>query len=192
MLRRYGFTLAELLIALAILGVIATFSIPKILSSQQDGRFNAIAKESAAAISGAYQLYAQNNPVTGSFSLTGLVPYLNYIARDTTSQIDAYPGEGAQDCSAWHCYRLANGSIIAFDPGQTLGATDDLAVTYFYVDPDGQYSGTTNGPGKSVAFFIYKNGRITSHIGLTPNSHDVWGTVYPGADPAKDPAWFSW
>lgn len=34
----FGFTLAELLIALGILGVIATFTIPKILSAQQDSK----------------------------------------------------------------------------------------------------------------------------------------------------------
>lgn len=48
-----GFTLAELLIALAILGVIAAFSIPKVLSAQQNQTYNAIAKEAAAT----YQNY---------------------------------------------------------------------------------------------------------------------------------------
>ena len=52
-----GFTLAELLIALAILGVIATFTIPKILDSGTDSKRNAIAKEIAATVSGAYQNY---------------------------------------------------------------------------------------------------------------------------------------
>jgi prepilin-type N-terminal cleavage/methylation domain-containing protein len=45
-----GFTLAELLIALAILGVIATFTIPKVLQSQQNGQKIAIFKETIAAI----------------------------------------------------------------------------------------------------------------------------------------------
>ena len=59
-----GFTLAELLIALAILGVIATFAIPKVLNSQQDGKLNAIGKETAAALSEAYQVYRLNSTVT--------------------------------------------------------------------------------------------------------------------------------
>ncbi|HEY9745532.1 MAG TPA: prepilin-type N-terminal cleavage/methylation domain-containing protein [Oculatellaceae cyanobacterium] len=49
-----GFTLAELLIALSILGLIATFTIPKVLVAQQDMTYRANAKDVAAAISAAY------------------------------------------------------------------------------------------------------------------------------------------
>lgn len=46
-----AFTLAELLIALAILGVIATFTIPKILSAQQAEKRKSIFRETYAALS---------------------------------------------------------------------------------------------------------------------------------------------
>jgi prepilin-type N-terminal cleavage/methylation domain-containing protein len=45
-----GFTLAELLIALAILGIIATFTIPKVLSSQNNAKRNALFREAIAAL----------------------------------------------------------------------------------------------------------------------------------------------
>lgn len=45
-----GFTLAELLIALVILGLIATFSIPKVLQSNEDTKKNAIFKETIASL----------------------------------------------------------------------------------------------------------------------------------------------
>jgi prepilin-type N-terminal cleavage/methylation domain-containing protein len=48
---RDGFTIAELLIALLILGEIATFTIPKIISSQQNAQKMAVFKETLAAIS---------------------------------------------------------------------------------------------------------------------------------------------
>jgi prepilin-type N-terminal cleavage/methylation domain-containing protein len=51
-----GFTLAELLIALTILGEIAAFTIPKIISSQQNGQKRAVTKEMIAMFSAAYQL----------------------------------------------------------------------------------------------------------------------------------------
>ncbi|MCE3236175.1 MAG: hypothetical protein K0Q50_2355 [Vampirovibrio sp.] len=46
-----GFSLAELLISLAVLGVITVFAIPKVLSAQQDQRCRAVAKEAYAALS---------------------------------------------------------------------------------------------------------------------------------------------
>src|SRR5688572_255419 len=46
-----GFTLAELLIALGILGVIATFTIPKVLQNQQSSEKKAVFRETIAALS---------------------------------------------------------------------------------------------------------------------------------------------
>lgn len=190
---RQGFTLAELLISLAILGMIATFTIPKILSSQQNSSYNAIAKEDASAIAAAYQSYVYNNGASSAISLSSLTPYLNYTTLDTSSLIDSYPGQTSLNCAAWQCYRMANGSILAFDAGQTFGATDSLAITYFYVDPDGVYSGSTSGSSKSAVFFIYYNGRITSQETAAAGSHDVWGTTYnPATQVGKDPTWLSW
>lgn len=49
------------MIALAILGVITTFTIPKVLNSQQNGKFKAIAKEDMSMVSAAYQQYVLTN-----------------------------------------------------------------------------------------------------------------------------------
>ena len=67
-----GFTLAELLIALLILGEISTFTIPKIIYSQQNQKYNAIAKESAAMISAAYQQYQYSGNSLTTMSATSL------------------------------------------------------------------------------------------------------------------------
>lgn len=48
--KTFGFTLAELLIALAILGEIATFTIPKILSAQQNGQKKTVMRETVATM----------------------------------------------------------------------------------------------------------------------------------------------
>ncbi|WP_373531254.1 type II secretion system protein [Vampirovibrio sp.] len=61
-----GFTLAELLIALAILGVIATFTVPKILNAQQDSRKKAVFKETLAALSNLTYEAAREGSVTNA------------------------------------------------------------------------------------------------------------------------------
>ena len=66
-----GFTLAELLIALAILGVIATFTIPKVLNSSSSSENSAIFKEAAGMVSGAMQAYQQQNSLSPRRNHTG-------------------------------------------------------------------------------------------------------------------------
>lgn len=45
---QYGFTMAELLVILAILGIISAFTIPKVLSAQHDGKKKAVFRETIA------------------------------------------------------------------------------------------------------------------------------------------------
>ncbi len=61
-----GFTLAELLISLAILGVIATFTIPKILNSQQEARKKAVFKETLATLSNLSYAGARDGNITSA------------------------------------------------------------------------------------------------------------------------------
>ena len=83
-----AFTLAELLISLAILGVIATFAIPKVLSSQQDGKYNAIGKEIAGALSQAYQQRKLEGLLTVNDDSRDLVGnYFNYVKRVTDGSV---------------------------------------------------------------------------------------------------------
>lgn len=184
-----GFTLAELLIALAILGVIATFTIPKVLVTQQAAKEKAIAKEAIAAISNAFQVYGLENMISASSSPKDLTPYLNYVRLDTAST-DAFdfPGSGVGDCDpASPCVYLHNGAVIQLY-GNTFGGTANTNMVWFLIDPDGSRTGSPSGGGLEVA--IYYNGRIATWPTLTPGSACSWGPYNP--DPNGDPAWFSW
>ncbi|MCE3235867.1 MAG: hypothetical protein K0Q50_2047 [Vampirovibrio sp.] len=194
---RNGFTLAELLISLAILGEIATFTIPKIIGAQQNGQNNAIAKETVGSVAAAYQLYSISNTVTATTSMSDLISYLNYAKIDTSSIVDSEQGGTSVDCAdpSLQCLRLHNGAILWH--GKTnvdFGGTTDLNAIYFLVDPDARYSGSTTGNGKSIKFYLYRNGRVATWASISTGTvtHE-WGNYYvTNADATRDPPWFSW
>lgn len=184
-----GFTLAELLIALAILGVVATFTIPKILVAQQSVKEKAIAKEAIAAITGAYQLYGTSNTVASSVSPKNLTPYLNYVRLDTaqTSAFD-YPNGGIGDCDAASpCIYLHNGAVIQLY-SNTFGGTSSTNIVWFLIDPDSSKTGSPIGGGLEAA--LYYNERVATWPTLIPGSQSSWGIYNPNAN--GDPPWFNW
>lgn len=93
-MRMRGFTLAELLIALGILGVLATFTIPKVLMANQTSAYNAKAKETIAMVSGAFQAYQLQNTVDENTGIEDLTPYFNYVALVPGAELDSTPGGG--------------------------------------------------------------------------------------------------
>ncbi|MCE3236656.1 MAG: hypothetical protein K0Q50_2847 [Vampirovibrio sp.] len=176
-----GFTLAELLVSLAILGVIATFTIPKILQAQQSSQKNAITKETMAAVAAAYDIYKAQNPISTATGMDNLVANLNYVQQDTTSIIDHKPGVASADCSTAtvKCYKLHNGAILWYSTtaGQFNG-TGSGNYLLFLIDPDGVYN-NGDASGKAVELFLYTTGRLTSRAIVADDS-------------TRDPVWFSW
>ncbi len=174
-----GFTLAELLIALAILGVIATFTIPKILSSSANGQTTAIAKEAAGMISAAFSTYTLNNSLTTGTTAGVLTQYFNYVTTDTAT---SYTGTASGDtalsaCSATLiCLKLHNGGVLQYSTAQNFGSSLSTAAVTFALDPDGmgtrgkivfvqQYGGRTTTNGQDAVF-------TTSAAGVTNQATD--------------------
>ena len=90
MKRFYGFTLAEVLITLAIIGVVAAISIPSVISNSQQQEFKTGLKKAVSVL---------NSAITMNMALDGESPYdnkdlFNYLQKhmailETTSSIHA-------------------------------------------------------------------------------------------------------
>jgi len=185
-----GFTLAELLICLLILAEIATFTIPKILIDQQNGRNNAIAKEDIATVSAAFQQHQLKGALSSSTTFGAFTQYMNYVSYSTAATVDGLNGQGSEGCDASNpCLFMHNGSSIRYG-GYNFGGTNTTNAVYFHIDPDGSYSGTTNGPGKAVSVFIYYNGRLADEGNIAAGTAGSNGSYT--ANSSKVPTWFSW
>ncbi|MEB3286154.1 MAG: type II secretion system protein [Vampirovibrionales bacterium] len=180
-----GFTLAELLIALAILGVIATFTIPKVLTAQGSSKYNAMAKETVAMVSGAYAAFKVTGTASGNTQFSDFTPFMNYVKVDTTTTFDEAQTLATRSCADWGCLKLHNGGILWTEFTEGFSGTSTNNGTWFCLDPDGIASND-----KSACFIIYFNGRVTSWGQMLPNTVSNYDTYNPTT--AYDPPWFSW
>lgn len=198
-----GFTLAELLVALVILGLLAMFTIPKILSSSRNNEYKYRVQVAASMISGAYVRYLADNTVTGSLRPGDLTPYMNYLSyiNDSSVSIDnhyGYTGSFACNSGTTPCVKLQNGAVIRFYNGENLGQVAPNYAIIFQVDPDGTNAGsaTTNGPGKQIELYLYPtNGRVVDRGSITNKTYCGAGASCAAGrapDSSLIAPWFSW
>jgi prepilin-type N-terminal cleavage/methylation domain-containing protein len=191
-----GFTLAELLIALAILGVIATFTIPKVLVAQQNGQNLAKAKEVAGMVAGAFQAAVQAGTISSSTKPSDLAQYINYVSIDTSGRlIDGHPGIASSTCnSTYPCMKLHNGGYLWLQDDSSFGGTSNLHMIAFRFDPDpaNNTTSTSDGPLKAVQFQLYYNGMLRTRALTFTGSCDSNGCTGKDPNSAFDPSWFSW
>jgi prepilin-type N-terminal cleavage/methylation domain-containing protein len=169
-----GFTLVELLIAVALLGMLATFTIPKILNAQQGNSYKHKVREAAAMVSDAYQKYQIDTGASGSTGISSLTPYMNFVALDTNNVIDNVQGQGSYNCDSTHpCLRLHNGAMLNYKT-VTFGGIATTNAVWVHIDPDGVLTdATTNNPGKAVPLFLYyQNGRIMDEGNILSGTRD--------------------
>lgn len=108
-----GFTLAELLIALLILGALATFTIPKLLNGQQDSRRKAIFRETITSIAAVYY----QGYLTGEMRCDNLIEY-------TGAHLNAVRISGGT-------LDLATGAqVLSIDNVCTITCQEDLIVDW--------------------------------------------------------------
>jgi prepilin-type N-terminal cleavage/methylation domain-containing protein len=149
-----GFTLAELLTALAILGIVATFTIPKIVASQADAKRLAIFKEDIATVENiVLDLFQSGQIRIGSHSCASSTPLNNVVflpMLNSTLNYVQLVNSGPLT------FTLHNGSTVLYDAGtfptftiwngSSNGANSlgDDQIQFSYIDCD---SATAIGAG---------------------------------------------
>ena len=192
-----GFTLAELLVTLAILGVIAAFSIPKLMAAQQSQQNIAIVKEAASILTGAVTNAAADGNLNASTRLIDLTPYMNYLRIDSsgTQTIDGIPTISPRTCNPGNpCIYFHNGMVLAsYVSNVSFSGTNTNNCIEVYVDPNGHQdtSATADGPYKAVSLLVNYNGAVTTRNNPRNGSCiSSAGTALPNT--IYDPSWFSW
>lgn len=194
---RIGFTLAELLIALAILGVIATFTIPKILQTQQNSQWNAVTMEAAEIFAGAFQSYKLANVVDANSHPGNLTPYINYVNVDTSTTIDSWYWGTTISCGdpGRFCLTLHSGAKLWLSNTDFEGTANTNMIN-MVIDPDGKVTtdGSACSKGKSTMLFLYFTGRMTSYGNcVAGTTTDGWvPTCPPTGSCGPDPDYLDW
>jgi prepilin-type N-terminal cleavage/methylation domain-containing protein len=185
-MRYNGFSLAELLVAMGVLGIIATFSIPKVLTATQSKQKVAITREVLSSLAQARLLLQNEGKWTASTTAEQLATKMNFIRYHTAGLIDTppanYPWMPSHDCAAIGCFEFHNGAKAMFycDFAGTT-AQDALA---FMLDTDGQYRNS----GDSIWLVVYFDGKIRTEATINPNTRYCDGTYNPSP---TDPDWWT-
>jgi prepilin-type N-terminal cleavage/methylation domain-containing protein len=133
-MRKHGFTLAELLIALTVLAVIVGFAIPKVLNQMAEQEMKANFKETFGALSailreGAVQGTIQSQQQFRS-ALIGKFQYVRYCGVSSTSGCWV-TGQVNDDIST-SGFILSNGSML-WGFNSSIGSSTD----HFWIDLNG-------------------------------------------------------
>ena len=147
--RAAGFTLAELLVSLAILGVLATFSVPKILAAQQNGQKTAVFREDIAFLqAGLYTYIQQGNMQLNSHACGTPTP------TDVTAIIQSITNYRKKSGKTFY---YVNGSSITAFSGDAMdlvidwngddgaNTSGDDQIHYYFNDCSGTWAGIPSG-----------------------------------------------
>lgn len=160
---RFGFTLAEVLITLGIIGVVAALTLPAVINNTEKKERQEALKKAYSTLQQALLMYQNDigevptkstfNTEVGSFK-KAILPYFN-------SAIDCGKGNGSNDCINF--YDTSNGQGNTY---KNYNSTADIQIAYF---DDGQYV-LSDG-----MMYFFENNIVTNSVGNVFVSVDVNG-----------------
>ena len=202
MTKRFGFTLAEVLITLAIIGVVAAMTMPTLINNTNGAQFKTAYKKGLSVLSQAvvmnialddYDLAGTSDNQTGDantisvyklfkdrtngtlMSDTEATAYEVYVAADGGT-----PPTSADNQSSNYVFRFQDGIAFSF-PKTAAGCTEAIPC-FGWIDANG-----SKGPNKSVSCTVSSDGECTDHVTI----NDIYPvrfydqTIAPATAPAR-------
>jgi prepilin-type N-terminal cleavage/methylation domain-containing protein len=171
MLKRKGFTLAEVLVTLMVIGVVAALTIPQLIQSTAKNEYKAGLKKSLGALNQALALnVAQNAQEANDSSIANAVQLADYFGR----RMVVIKGSGTAD------FFTADGTQYTFVRGAACGTADVTAsagVCTVLVDVNGERAPNQMSTGTTPAtydfkdryYFVIRNNAVLPSTGGTAN-----------------------
>jgi prepilin-type N-terminal cleavage/methylation domain-containing protein len=154
-----GFTLAELLVTLSIIGLIATFTIPKVLYGIEETQSNAVLKDTFAT----FQQAMYNGWQTGAINHSStLMTTYHYLLANLNYKLACVPNDPKPDCSPSSNYiiELHTGGGLSFSPYDNFGGGSVLHTWFYY-------------KGKAIGSWFNKGTKIETYYryaGIKPGT----------------------
>ncbi len=136
--KKQAFTLAEVLLVLAIIGVIAAVTIPSVMQQSSEKKYAALAKKTASTVQNAINLKLATVPVGPGDLNTNLFAWLLDGEEDGTNTLKVV--KASADSSV---IQLPDGQILWWRSGKCSTPTTRInklgcsSYAYFYVDLNG-------------------------------------------------------
>ena len=177
-----GFTLSELLVGLTLIGLIATFALPKILTAYSGSLANAKVHKAIQAVLDGYEKWRlENGSAATTTTPADIMSMVKHNGQITDGRwVDWNPGRGGYQCVPTYadglhgvCYAMPDGEVVYFieaynaarNPGNS-GYQNNLV--WVGVDPDGNSwdSSTwwkpTGDTGAGIIFLLDTTGKFVT------------------------------
>ena len=160
--KKSAFTLAEVLLVLAIIGVIAAVTIPAVMQQSSEKKFAALAKKAQSTLQNAIDLKFATVPIGPGDMGFGLLQWLIDGEEDGTNTLKAAKTDNASNART---IQTPDGMIIHLTHGQTCNTASTNTnripcYTEIYIDlnaSDGPTNTTVNNAATTLTASGYSN-----------------------------------
>ena len=131
--KKVAFTLAEVLITLGIIGVVAAMTMPTIINNTQKKELVAQYKKAYSVISQAYMMIANDNGGTVEGVFTSDNSYIDVFSKYIKNVKVCRTSEEITRCYV-DSYKHLNGPIVNGDTGSTLTTPDGATLRFYHIN----------------------------------------------------------